>query len=83
MSSDEDRGILVKALKNKVSLSFWGDDDDMPKKIVFGYEDIRELGEHLLGVVSPQKDGGVEDHIENFLEEMKQKNANFEPEKYK
>ena len=43
VSSEEDRGVLVKFLKNKTHLSFWGDEADVPKKIVFSNDDILEL----------------------------------------
>tara|TARA_R110002110_G_scaffold189013_2_gene397106 strand:- start:99 stop:365 length:267 start_codon:yes stop_codon:yes gene_type:complete len=46
ISSSSDRGVFVKFLKGKVSLSFWGNDD--PKNISYSEKEIRELCEYIL-----------------------------------
>jgi len=80
ISSNEDRGILIKPLKNKVSLSFWGADDDVPNKINFSHEDIQELGEYLLKLSSKPEE---KRSMLPFLEEMNHKNTIFDPKEYK
>jgi hypothetical protein len=46
VSSKSDRGILVKILNQRVSLSFWGNDN--PKNISFSKEEALDFCEYIV-----------------------------------
>ena len=65
VSSKSDRGILVKFSKGKerVSFSFWGDDE--PKNISFSAEEALELCEYII----QNADKKNEEHGTNIFDE--------------
>ena len=54
-SDKEDRGLFVKILKNKVSLSFWGDDN--PNKIALSNEEAKAMCSHILDNINKEELG--------------------------
>jgi hypothetical protein len=73
ISSEEDRGVLVKFLKDDVHLSFWGDEADVPRKIVFSNEDILELCSYVSNELNTKEETGKE-YVTNLLNEMNARN---------
>ena len=61
VSSASDRGILVKITndKQKISLSFWG--NDAPKNISFTQEEALDFCDHIINVINQKDD--EEDNI--------------------
>jgi len=65
VSSSSDRGILVKFLKNdKVSLSFWGNDD--PKNISYSKEEIEKFCEYILGGIKKESSASATPAVDFF-----------------
>ena len=67
VSSKSDRGILVKILNQKVSLSFWGDGN--PKNISFSKEEALDLCAYVIENINEQaSDNDKEEAITPFDE---------------
>lgn len=78
VSSKEDRGILIKFLKNKIHLSFWGQEADVPKDIAFSNEDILEICEHIVEALQGEEEETVEsskEYVHNLLTQMNIRNG--------
>ncbi|MAH45252.1 hypothetical protein CMI37_05450 [Candidatus Pacearchaeota archaeon] len=79
ISSKEDRGILIKFLKNKIHLSFWGGEADIPKDIAFSNEDILEICEHIIESLREDDQETVEsskEYVHNLITQMNIRNGN-------
>ena len=79
VSSEEDRGVLVKFLKNKTHLSFWGDEADVPKKIVFSNDDVLELCTYIINEIQGKEKETPEssrEYVHNLLTQMNIRNGN-------
>jgi len=74
ISSEEDRGVLIKFLKDKVRLSFWGNEEDIPKEIVFSNEDILELCTHVTEEINKEKSVSSRQYVTGLLDEMNARN---------
>ena len=74
-SQKEDRGLFVKFLKSKVSLSFWG--DDAPSKIAFSNEEIKAMCNYILDHINEGEAGSKKQELhkrfQNAYEEVKRR----------
>ena len=76
VSSEEDRGVLVKFLKDKVHLSFWGEESDIPRKIVFSNDDFLEFCSDISRELNKQNES-QRGYVTNLLNEMNSRNDEF------
>jgi len=81
VSSQEDRGILVKFLKDEVRLSFWGEETDSPRDIAFSKKDILEICKHITDNLQdddyPQETlESSKEYVHNLLNQMNLRNEN-------
>ena len=74
ISSEEDRGIWVKFLKNKIHLSFWGDESDVPRKIEFSNDDILAFCHYVSEKLSAEEEETGRQYVTNLLNEMNARN---------
>ena len=77
VSSQEDRGLLVKFLKNKIHLSFCGDESDVPRKIVFSNDDFLELCSDVSSELNKSDNKSQKGYVTNLLDEMTRRNDEF------
>ncbi len=72
VSSKEDRGIIIKFLKNKTTLSFWGDEADVPREIDFSNEDALAFCNYIIEELSEDNDDlrEIKEWSGNLLEQM-------------
>ena len=76
VSSQEDRGVLIKFLKDKVHLSFWGEESDVPRKIVFSNDDILKFCSDVSSELNKQ-DKSEKGYVTDLLNEMNSRNDEF------
>ena len=76
ISSEEDRGVFVKISENKTYLSFWGNEDDVPREIVFKDEDILGLCNYIINEIKEKKGKTPKEYVHDLLNEMNERNGN-------
>ena len=72
-SSSADRGIFVKFSndKQKISLSFWG--NDAPKNISFTQEEALEFCDHITSVINKEENKNNNNVFESTFETMRKR----------